>query len=122
MTDMLVWATWFLGAVAICLAALLVRHVLDARHKRSQVKWLRQQVDRALQLLESVNRDDVITGLQTLSVLNDPIVRMLARGLITKLINNEDEEIAAQARATLRRFDLASIPEGQPPATPPGSR
>jgi len=68
---------------------------------RGQLRWLREQMARAIRQLESTDKGEVLVGLQTLSMLNDASVRASARSSVVRLSCANDEDIARQATTTL---------------------
>lgn len=107
-------ATLLITCVPLLLILLAIR-ARSARMRRAQVRWLRSQVDRAMDQLASASGDEVLSGLQTIAFLNDPMLRLLARPTVEQLTRSEDLRVASQAQATLGRWDAAIEVVGQRP-------
>lgn len=88
---------------AVLLVALVARFQ-RVRRLRSQIGWLRHQIARAVDQLGSTDTDEILAGLQTLAMLNDPVVRAAAREQVMRLTNSDDDDVARQAKSTLDRL------------------
>lgn len=83
----------------------------NLRKKRKEVSEAMRQLERALAQLETGTEDQILAGLQTLSVLNNPALRVKAIGRLTELAQSDNPLIARQAGVTIKRL---SADEGEP--------
>jgi len=100
-------ATVFIAVVAAALIVFIIDRVWRARRKRSRIKWLRVQTERAMLQMHSGSKPEVLTGLQTVALVNDPLVRARAYDIVRRLADSDDEQIANQAQVTLSRMAAA---------------
>jgi hypothetical protein len=87
-----------LAVVAVCLAVLILRLRRDVREKHAQLEWIQEALERCLKQLESSDESEILAAIQTLSVLNEPLVRRRAFIRLTQLTDSNNRAIASQAR------------------------
>lgn len=92
----------FLG-VGIYIASRAIFLLRDTRVKKRQIQETKWQLQRALEQVESTDPDNIIAGLQTLSMLNDPDIRVKAIRRLNELTQYEDPRVARQAEATINK-------------------
>ena len=90
-----------LAAVAVYLAALILRLRRDVGEKHAQLEWIQETLERSLKQLESSDESAILTAIQTLSVVNEPLVRRRALVRLTQLTDSNNRAIASQARHLL---------------------
>jgi hypothetical protein len=89
----------FVAAIWIAISAARMKR--DINRARARLRWIQEEAQRAVQLLESRDRDRIMTGLQTLVALNVPEVRLEALQKIAALAKSADPAVAACASDTL---------------------
>jgi biopolymer transport protein ExbB/TolQ len=92
----------FLLAVVLAYTAYRVRR--ETNRKREDVKWLLQQLERALADIQTNDVDKVLSGLQTLTYLNDPAARLKALPRLAELAQHPNHLIARQAKVTMEKL------------------
>lgn len=75
----------------------------EAMSNQRKVQWAVEQMERAIDQINSNNDDVIIAGLQTLSMLNLPNLRLRALPRIKELTHNSNEIIARHAEANLNK-------------------
>jgi hypothetical protein len=94
---------------------LMIRGIMRIRLKTAktheEIENTLIQLRRALRQVISEEEEEILAGLQTLSVLNDPL-RLKALPRLVELTNSENRRIAKQARATIERISYsANLPK-----------
>jgi hypothetical protein len=92
----------FLLAVVLAYAVYRMRREADKR--RGDVKWLLEQLERALVDIESDDEDKILRGLQMLTYVNDSTARQKAFPRIAKLAQDPNPLIARQACVTMEKL------------------
>jgi hypothetical protein len=101
---------WFIYAVTLlflCLGAYIAyvtyRVRQEVRAKQEALNWIYEQLDRALDLIDSKDPDEICVGLQMISTLNDPVVRLKALNRLVELSRHENRCVAEQAGVALEK-------------------
>jgi len=102
-----------IGVAAIILVIQALVSILRTRALAAEVRWLRKEVQRASTQLLSSDRNEILSGLQTIAKVNDPTVRLGAIRQIEGLTHSEDEEVAYQASLALRHLFTPSEASGR---------
>lgn len=89
-----------LVGLGVMFLILLVRRRRKALASSRNVRFLEQQLDRALEQIESSDEDQILAGFQLLTALNDNRSRLRALGRVRTLMDNENGVIARQAATT----------------------
>jgi hypothetical protein len=105
MTDklLLVATLVFLLLTSFLLIALVRRWVGAAKYG-SSIKWIEEQLDRAVGQVNSDDEDEILAGLQTLAMIVDPKIRIRCLDRIRALSVSENPIVAKHASATLDRI------------------
>ena len=102
------WLIIVTTVLLICLGVYIVfvtyRVRQAVRKKQEALNWVYEQLDRALKMIESKNPDEICVGLQMISTLNDPVVRLKAMSRLAELRNHENRAVAEQAGVTLEKL------------------
>src|SRR5829696_6803556 len=116
------WSIYFLltGLLLFFLAG-VVRRRQSAREKAEKVIFLRKQILRALEQIRTGNEDEVLAGLQTLTVLNDPFALLQAVPLIDDLRESANQRIAQAAVLTFEQLKSRLVASYDGRARPQGS-
>src|SRR4051812_49271641 len=102
MLKMFLWGGGLIAlGISIWLAIATIRLYSEAKSKQKKIDWAHQQLQIALEQMESNDDAKILAGLQTLSNLNLPEVRIKAIHKLTKLKQNHNPRIAKQADAAL---------------------
>jgi hypothetical protein len=94
-------ATFLLLALSIYLSVSILRLRTAAKAKYEEVHWIKLQLERALRQLESADEDQILVGLQTLSVLNDPSIRIRAQHRLEELSKSPNPVVAKQSQVLI---------------------
>lgn len=97
-------ATFILLALSIYLSVSILRLRRAAKSKYEEVHWIKLQLERALRQLESAEEDQILVGLQTLSVLNDPLIRIRAQHRLAELSKSPNPVVARQSLALIDKL------------------
>ena len=96
------------GLLFLCVGAYVVyasrRLYREARVKQRKIDWAVAQMERAFDQTHSNIPTEVLTGLQTLCVINLPEVRPKVIRRLGELSESQDPIIAKQAEAALLKF------------------
>lgn len=75
----------------------------EAMAKQKKLQWAVEQMERAIDQINSHDQDVIIAGLQTLSMLNVPDLRLRALPRLKELTQNSNELIARHAQANMSK-------------------
>lgn len=80
-------------------------------HTQEQTKavWIQTQLERALALIESSDENEILAGLQILSVMNEPTIHVQAFHRLFELTTHDDPRVAKQAEVTIERISQLAI-------------
>lgn len=83
----------------------------EAIANQRKIQWAVVQMERAIDQINTTNDDVIIAGLQTLSMLNVPNLRLRALPRLKELTHNSNENIARHAEANLKKLthDAAAV-------------
>lgn len=95
---------FFLG---IFLIYMIVREKRKVREKQQELDSIYHELLRAVDLLYSLKENEVIVGLQILSTMNAPEIRLKALPKVTELTRDENPRIAEQAQLTIEKLSLS---------------
>ncbi|MDT7777866.1 MAG: hypothetical protein QOC99_378 [Acidobacteriota bacterium] len=76
----------------------------ETQSKREDIKWIIQQLQNALTQINSNNEDEILTGLQVLSVMNEPDIRLTALPRLFALTKSSNKTISYQAEVTIDKI------------------
>lgn len=106
----------YLGGTVILLIGIYYvlntyRAYREAIANQRKIQWAVVQMERAIDQINTSNDDVIMAGLQTLSILNVPNLRLRALPRLKELTNNSNENIAKHAEANLKKLtnDAAAI-------------
>jgi hypothetical protein len=93
-------------AVADSVAAINARRLTP-----EQVKdvWIETQLERALALIESSNEDEILAGLQILSVMDKPEIQVKAFRRLYELTKHPQPNISRQAEVTIEMISNFAV-------------
>jgi len=104
---------YIVGSIVLLFSLVLVlvaiRLQREARRNQGDIEWLQVQLKRALTQINSNNPDEILAGLQTISVLNDPAARLQALSRLSALLASANESVAEQAKATVEKISTAAL-------------
>lgn len=105
---MVKWPIYLASAVVFLLAVFLAHTAYrvrrEAKKKREDVKWLLEQLERALDDIKSEDEDRILGGLQTLTYLNDAATRLKSLPRLAELAQSNNQLIARQAEVTMQKL------------------
>ena len=107
------------GVIARYLVRGIIRTHRKAAEAHEQVEAVLKQLERALQQIHSHDEDEILAGLQTMSVLNDPI-RLEGLSRLVELAHNANPLIARQATATVEKIRNSATKSRTAPKRPGG--
>ncbi len=109
MLEMFLWGGGLIAlGISIWLAIAATRLYNTAKSTQKKIDWAHQQLQIAMDQIESNDDAQILAGLQTLSNLNLPEVRIKAIHTLTELKRNPNPRIAMQAEATLGEISSMS--------------
>lgn len=76
----------------------------EAIDNQKKIQWAVEQMERAIDQINTSNDAAIIAGLQTLSMLNVPNLRVRALPRLKELTHNANENIAKHAEANLKKL------------------
>lgn len=95
------------GAVILCVGAYSAyaawRTFRETNAQQKKIRWATEQMERAIRQIYSEDEDVILAGLQTLSMLNMPEVRIKALSRLTDLTRNSNEMIVKHAEANISK-------------------
>lgn len=89
-----------LVGLGIGLLGVLIRRRRGALKSSRDIQYLEQQLDRALEQINSSDEDDILAGCQTLTIFNDTRSRIKALKRVRALMGNQNALVARQAGMT----------------------
>jgi hypothetical protein len=66
--------------------------------------WIQAELERALALIESSDEDEILAGLQILSVMDKPEIQIQAFQRVYELTKHPQPNVARQAEATIEKI------------------
>lgn len=110
MTKVLLYVALPVFSLLICFFIYEAFHLRKrAKERRDELRWNLAQIRRALELINSENRDDLFTALHILSALNHPS-RLQALPRLVNLAANDDPHISELARGVIIKMGYATPP------------
>lgn len=108
----MVYILLYLGsAVILCVGAYSAyaawRAYRETKAQHEKIRWAMEQMERAIKQIHSEEDDVILAGLQTLSILNMPEVRVKALGRLTELTRSPNEMIVKHAEANICKVTSA---------------
>lgn len=104
---------YLVGAVILVVGAYTAYAAWHAYHEaragQKKVQWAVGQLERAIDQINSNDDDVILAGLQTLSMLNMPEVRIKALGRLTELLRSSNPMIVKHAEANIRKVTSAMV-------------
>lgn len=92
------WLVYSLLAVLVLYFMVgVIRRRQSAREKAEKLMFLRAQISRALAQIRTGGEDEVLAGLQTIMVLNDPQALLQGMPIIDELRGSPNSRIAKAA-------------------------
>ena len=101
-------ATVFILCLGAVLTYMIFRERRKVREKQQEITSIHQELKRAVQLLDSPNENQIIVGLQILSTMNDPDIRLKALPKVTELTHSDNPHVVEQARLTIEKLSLST--------------
>jgi hypothetical protein len=102
--------------ISVWLAIATIRLYSEAKSAQKKIDWARQQLRIAMEQIESDEEAQILAGLQTLSNLNLPEVRIKAMYRLNQLKQSDNRRIAMQAEAALGEISNVSKAHLEPTA------
>lgn len=104
----MIYVLLYLGGTIILLIGIYYllntfRAYREAMAKQKKLQWAVEQMERAIDQINSHDQDIIIAGLQTLSMLNVPDLRLRALPRLKELTQNSNELIARHAQANMSK-------------------
>lgn len=100
------------GAVILCVGAYSAYAAWRAYHEtkaqQEKIRWATEQMERAIKQICSEDEGVILAGLQTLSMLNMPEVRIKALSRLTDLTRSPNDMIVKHAEANIVKVTSAS--------------
>jgi hypothetical protein len=93
-------------AVAHSVAAINARRLTPEQIKDV---WIETQLERALALIESSNEDEILAGLQILSVMDKPEIQVKAFRRLYELTKHPQPNISRQAEVTIEMISNFAV-------------
>jgi hypothetical protein len=93
--------------IGVCIAFAARRAYREAKQGQEKLKWATEQLETAI---DQINSDDdivILAGLQTLSMLNMPDVRLKALGRLTELLRSPNPLIVKLAEANIQKVTIS---------------
>src|SRR6185369_16316890 len=104
----MIYVLLYLGGTIILLIGIYYllntfRAYREAMSKQKKLQWAVEQMERAIDQINSHDQDVIIAGLQTLSMLNVPDLRLRALPKLKELTQDSNELIARHAQANMSK-------------------
>lgn len=80
-----------------------------AKSRLEEIEWSLSQLERALSLIQTNDKDPIFTGLHILSVINHPS-RLRALPRLMELTGHEDQRIADSAKTVIEKMGYSAPP------------
>ena len=78
-----------------------------AKQRQAEIEWSLNQLERALSLIQSDDKDVIFTGLHILSVINHP-ARLRALPRLAELAGHEDQKVVETVRKVIEMMGYAA--------------
>lgn len=105
--EFVMFASFVVLILAAIVALATIRRWRAASRKGAQIAWLRRELRRSLQQLESDDPQLVMAALQTVTILNDAETRAAAVPIIERLAMSATSDLAEAAKRALDRLRSA---------------
>jgi biopolymer transport protein ExbB/TolQ len=104
------------GVVSVGVGLAAYRARREAYTNYEKIKWVLEQLERALKQIESDDEDEVIAGLQVIAMLKDPVIRVRALSRLNELTRSDNQNIRHYAGVAYTK--LISSSEESPMSRP----
>ncbi|HWT00831.1 MAG TPA: hypothetical protein VN256_11345 [Pyrinomonadaceae bacterium] len=107
MINLMYVATALIICLGIFLIYLIFRERRKVREQQQEIASIYEELARAVELLDSPTESEVIVGLQILSTMNAPAIRLKALPKVTELTHDNNPRIAEQAQLAIEKLSLS---------------